>query len=181
MHRSLLMQFLSTAGSHHFLFLQCIFSTDLFLPMHRLCIYKKKEKNKVAWEKASDFKIHLKASLYTAGLFVKDRQQPEQTQRNMHQSYFCKGQGQKTLQEKRNRTVFFLNGHLRTGRIKFLQKILAKHIGGTWPQQLAKKAPTIKNEHMSISHVASCFFPSRSQQPPQLSTASAPLEETSEK
>lgn len=174
------MQFLSTADSHNLLFLQCIFSTDLFLPMHRLCIYKKKErkKKKVAWEKASDFKIQLKASLYTAGFFVKDRQQPERNQRNTHQSYFCKGRGQKTLQEKRKRTIFFLNEHLCTGRIKFFQKILARHVGGTWPQQRAKKAPAIRNEHISISHVSSCFHPSRSQQQP--STAPPPLEETSE-
>lgn len=101
--------------------------------------------------------------------------------KDTHQSYFCKGQGQTTLQEKRNKTIFFSNGHLGTGRRKFFRKILAKHIGGTWPQQLAEKAPTIKNEHTSISHVSSCFFPSRSQQPPQPSTASAPLEETSER
>lgn len=81
-------------------------STDLFLAMYRLRIYKKKEKKKIAWEKASDFKIHFKASLYTAGFFAKDRQ-PEQNQRNPHQSYFCKGQGQKTLQEKRNRIISF--------------------------------------------------------------------------
>lgn len=147
--------------------------------MHRLCIYKKKKK-KVAWEKASDFNIHLKPSLYTAGFFVKDRQQPEQNQRNMHQSYFCKCQGQKTLQEKRNRTIFFFDGHLCTGRIKFFQKILARHVSGTWPQQRAKKAPAIRNEHTSVSQVSSRFFPGRSQQPPQPSTASAPLEKTSE-
>lgn len=144
-------------------------STYLFLPMYRLCIYKKKEKKTVAWEKASDIKIHFKASLYTAGFFAKDRQ-PEQNQRNTHQSYFRKGQGQKTLQEKRN-------GHLCTGRIKFFQNILARHVGGTWPQKRAKKAPTVRNEHIIISPVSSCLFPSGSQQP---SIASAPLEETSD-
>lgn len=91
---------------------------------------KRKKKRKYLEKRQVTLKYILKPLCILQGFLLGTGNSQSKT-KDMHQSYFCKGQGQTTLQEKRNKTIFFSNGHLGTGRRKFFRKILAKHIGGT--------------------------------------------------